>query len=382
MKIICVTGTRADYGIYRPLLRELNNDDEVNLQVIVTGMHVLDEYGKTYIEMEKDSLPIISKPLILFKGDSTRAMSLAVGVAILYFADLFSFHEPDFVLLLGDRGEMMAASIAAHYQNIGILHLHGGERSGSADNAIRHAITKLAHIHFVSTVEAKRNLLALGEEEWRIFPVGSLRKIEMAELKKIDETVKRMWEKKYSLSLYRKRMLVVMHPDSTETISFAEQIDSLLKALEYFPRVQKIIVGANSDAGGELFNERLIKFAERHASAYFYPSIPSLEYLYLMSVVDCIVGNSSSGIIEAPFFQLPAINIGSRQEHREHGGNVVNVPYDAKEIKLALQKLFSGKMKLSFHNPYDLVDRPDKEIVKIIKSLCNDETLRKKRLQP
>lgn len=380
MKIIAITGTRADYGIFRPLLHELARDPQIDLKLVVTGMHILDEYGSTYKEIENDIFSIIAKPGILLKGDSTYAMSQMVGLGILYFADLFQYHQPDFVLLLGDRGEMLAAAICAHYQNIGMIHLHGGETSGSADDAIRHSISKLAHIHFVATEQAKQNLLTLGEEAWRIYPVGSLRKVDIQKLAKLDEETKQKWAEKYHLQEKRQRILLVMHPDSTDDVPFTKQIDSVLMAICALPQVQVLMIGANSDAGGQIFNKRLLHFASTHPNSSFFPSVPSDEYLYLLSKVDCLIGNSSSGIIEAPFFQLPAINIGKRQEHREQGGNVINVSYDDQEILQALKVVFAGNFSLTKANPYDLTENPEKEIARVIKTIRNDYSLRKKYL--
>lgn len=381
MKIMAITGTRADYGIYEPLLKMLNNDNSIDLQLVVTGMHVLEEYGNTLHYVEKDQYKIAASPSIIVKGDSTYAMSQMVGMGMLYFADIFQFHRPDFVLLLGDRGEMLAAAICAHYQNIGIIHLHGGEISGSADDAIRHAISKLAHIHFVATKQAKNNLLALGEESWRIFPVGSLRKVKITELKKLDATVLEKWEKKYSLQKHIPLILFVMHPDSTDDIPFNKQLNCVLKAMQALNDVQIIIIGANSDAGGERFNVRLKQFVNRYSNSQYFPTVPSMEYLYLLSKADVLVGNSSSGIIEAPFFELPTINVGHRQQNREQGGNVINVPYDESKIFNAIKKVLLGEIKITSSNPYDIVESPHKEMTKIIKTLTNDFVLRKKKFR-
>lgn len=379
MKIIAITGTRADYGIFRPLFQQLHEDEQIDFQLVVTGMHVLDEYGRTYKDIE-DDFQIIAKPSILLKGDSTYAMSQMVGMGILYFSDLFQFHQPDFVLLLGDRGEMLAAAICAHYQNIGIIHLHGGEMSGSADDAIRHAISKLAHIHFVATKKAKQNLLAFGEEEWRIHPIGSLRKVDIQQFAQLDQKVKQTWQEKYRLNDQQKQILLVMHPDSTDDLPFQQQIDCVLQAISTLPHTQIIMIGANSDAGGEIFNKKLQQFARTQENRLYFHSVPSDEYLFLLANVDLLIGNSSSGIIEAPFFQLPTINIGKRQQNREQGGNVINVDYDENKILRVVQDVLFGNLTVTKENPYDLVAHPEKEMTAIIKTLRNDYSLRKKKM--
>lgn len=383
MNILCFTGTRADYGIYRPILFELKQDPHFNLQLVVTGMHLCSEYGHTIDEIKEDPFPIIATPSILFKGDSTLAMSQSIGMAILYFSDILQKLNPSFILLLGDRGEMLAAAIAAHYQNIGILHLHGGEISGSADDGIRHCISKLAHLHFVSTYEAKNNLLKMGEEEWRIHPIGSLRKHDFEGIKRLPPEKKEQLIKKYHLHANEKKVILAIHPDTKETLSFADQINPVLHGImKSITRSKIIIIGPNSDAGGELFQKKLMELANQFpTSVHYYSSIPSDEYLFLLSQANVLVGNSSSGIIEAPFFQLPFIHIGNRQKSRTHGDNVQFVDYHAKQIELSIDKILFEPTKKEIDNPYDLCESPAQEMLnKLKESIKNPHLLHKKTL--
>jgi GDP/UDP-N,N'-diacetylbacillosamine 2-epimerase (hydrolysing) len=385
MKILCITGTRADYGIYKPVLFELEKDPDFHLQLVVTGMHLCPEYGHTLHEIKKDSFPIIATPSILFKGDSTLAMSQSVGMGILYFADIFQQHNPSIILLLGDRGEMLAAAIAAHYQNIGIIHLHGGEISGSADDGIRHCISKLAHLHFVSTYEAKNNLLKMGEEEWRIHPIGSLRKHDIKRIKQLPREKREQLLKKYHLKKEEKKILFVFHPDTKETVPIENQINEVLTGLKKATKNSKIIIiGSNSDAGGDLFQKKLIAFANQsphHVS--YYSSIPSDEYLFLLSQVNILVGNSSSGIIEAPFFQLPFIHIGNRQKLRTHAENVLFIDYHASQIEETIHNLLSQYTDKTINNPYDLYESPAKEMLSRLKeSIKHPHFLHKKTILP
>lgn len=367
MKIIGISGTRADYGIYRPLLFELHRDPVFHLQLVVTGMHLLKEYGQTIDNVEQDPFEVIAQPSILVKGDSTYAMSQSAGIATLYFSDIFHFHQPDAILLLGDRGEMLAAAIAAHYQNITIVHLHGGEKSGSADDAVRHAISKLAHLHFVSTFQAKKTLQHLGEEEWRIFPVGSLRKHDIEKIKYLDKGEKTRLMKKYGLSTKQKKVLLTMHPDSKEQEPFPLQIESVLKALEHCSEINLIFIGPNSDAGSDIFREYMQTYCKQSKWCSYYASIPSDEYLFLLSQMDLLIGNSSSGIIEAPFFHLPFINVGNRQQDRTHGDHVCHVPYQTEKIKAKIEEILHSPRKNIKCNPYDIVKAPAQEIVKLLK---------------
>lgn len=380
MDILCITGTRADYGIYRPLLFELENSPQFNLKLVVTGMHLLAEYGKTIEDIKKDPFSIEATPSILIKGDSTYAMSQSIGLAIMYFSDILQSSHPHSILILGDRGEMLAAAIAAHYQNIGIVHLCGGELSGSADDAVRHAISKLAHIHFVTSLAAKDNLLSQGEEPWRIHPVGTLRKHDIESIKNLNFSEQKKWAEKYGLHSSRKKILLVFHPDSKEKHSFSQQIDTVLNALKNYVQHQIIIIGPNSDAGGDLFREKLLAFTYQNPlTVHYYSSIPSDHYLFLLSQVDVLIGNSSSGIVEAPFFQLPVINIGNRQKNRVQGDNVLNIEFNQEEVKNALFKALTTPEKPFNKNPYDVSQSPAQEIMKIMShSLSHPEFLEKK----
>ncbi|MGG1664118.1 UDP-N-acetylglucosamine 2-epimerase [Brevibacillus sp. NRS-1366] len=369
--MLCITGTRADYGIFRPLLFEINKDAAFSLQLVATGMHLVADYGYTLEGIRKDPFPIIATPSILLKGDSLYAMSQSVGMGIVYFSDIFHYHKPDVLLILGDRGEMLAAAIAAHYQNIRIVHLHGGEISGSADDAVRHAVSKLAHLHFVSTLQAKRNLVMLGEEEWRVVPVGSLQKREIERIRHLAEEEKQLLIDKYQLASMGKKILLAMHPDSKDPLSFESQIGAVLEALGEIGDGGIIIIGPNSDAGGDLFRERLLAYAGQGRHCHYFSSIPVEEYLFLLSQADVMIGNSSSGIIEAPFFGLPFVNVGDRQKGRDQGDNVVNVPYQADVIREAICLSLKESNRKKGKNPYELFDSPELEVVRQLKRLVN-----------
>lgn len=375
MNILCITGTRADYGIYRPLLLELERDPVIKLKMVATGMHVLDEYGHTLDQIHKDGLAVAGTPSILVKGDSTYAMSQSVGLGIIYFSDIIQYNKPDFVLLLGDRGEMLAAAIAAHYQNIGIVHLHGGECSGSADDTVRHAISTFAHLHFVSNAEAQHFLVNRGEAHWRVIPVGSLRKTEVQRVYDLPNEERERLITRYDLATAHPKVVVAMHPDSKDPVSFDAQIESVLLALRSMKQTQFIVIGPNSDAGGEVFKERLYSFVQESSLRRYYASVPSSDYLFLLSKADLLVGNSSSGIIEAPFFQLPFVNIGARQKNRTHASNVVHAEYEETNIKEAVFASLYASRKTIVENPYDLCDCPEQEIVHVLKQLSEHPQL-------
>ncbi|NEW08510.1 UDP-N-acetylglucosamine 2-epimerase (hydrolyzing) [Paenibacillus sp. SYP-B3998] len=364
MHIVCFTGTRADYGILRPALRELDQDPRFCLELVVTGMHLLPEYGETIREIEKDVFAVIATPSILLKGDSLEAMSKSAGLGILYFSDILQRSKPDCVLLLGDRIEILSAAIAAHYQNIGIVHLHGGEQSGSADDAVRHAISKFAHLHFVASLKAKQHLLRLGEADWRIVPIGSLRKQQIERIRNLKDATACLWSEAFGIHSPRSKILLCIHPDSKDPLNYEEQINSVLNALRPYACESDIyVIGPNSDSGGSLFREKLLAFVNEHPLARYIPSIPDDQFLFLMSNVDLMIGNSSSAIIESPFFHLTAINIGNRQQGRESADNVISIPFDTVAIQQAIHLQLNTKDSLQCANPYDLCENPEREFI-------------------
>lgn len=365
--IVCLTGTRADYGIYRSLLLKLDQSDDFTLSLIATGMHLVKEYGRTIDIIKKDKLNITAAPSILLKGDSKLAMSQSLGLGILYFSDILEERNPDYLLVLGDRGEMLAAAIAAHYLNIPIVHFHGGEISGSADDSIRHAISKLAHLHFVSSEKSYQNLVNFGEEKWRIHLIGSLRKTEINEIKAMEKSQLNVLKAKYLIDSAKKLLLIVFHPDSRDSAPVEKQIEMLLASLCPFKHAQMVIIGANSDAGGDLFNLKLQEFcSQKRENAAFYYSVPQEDYLFLLSQADVLIGNTSSGLIEAPFFHLPFVLLGNRQRGREKGSNVIEVPYDENQIIVAINKVLQSE-KVFTSNPYDMLPNPENEVICILR---------------
>jgi GDP/UDP-N,N'-diacetylbacillosamine 2-epimerase (hydrolysing) len=372
-EIVCMTGTRADYGILRPLLLEIQKDPKYTLSLIVTGMHLLQEYGETIQEIKKDQLEIIGTPSILVKGDNKASMVQSTGLGILFFAEILKDRKPDYLFALGDRGEMLAAAVTAHYLNIPIVHFHGGEVSGSADDSVRHAISKLAHLHFVSTEKSAQTLRELGEENWRIHVIGSLRKTEINAVKGNQKPKIDFLKKQYTICDHKKILLVVFHPDSRDSFPVEKQVEIMLTSLSTFQENQIIFIGANSDAGGELFNQKIKEFVERNYQiASFYKTIPQDEYLYLLSKVNVLIGNSSSGLIEAPFFNLPYVLIGNRQRGRERGSNTVEVPYDVNKIITTIKDLLQTEKPIST-NPYDVGKCPEMEVLKILKEMNIDK---------
>ncbi|MEM0358658.1 MAG: UDP-N-acetylglucosamine 2-epimerase [Candidatus Hadarchaeales archaeon] len=381
-KIAVLTGTRAEYGILRPLLRAIENHPNLDLALIVTGMHLSEEFGYTIKEIEKDGFKIDAKIKILHKEDTGSAMAKSIGECIKKITEVLDRIKPDFLVLLGDRAEMLAGAVAASYAGIPIAHLHGGEVSGSIDDSVRHAITKLAHLHFPATRKSAKRIIKMGEEPSRVFVVGALA-LDTILNEKLPSGAE--LSKKYGLDLSKPILLVVQHPVVTEADEAAYQIKETLDALVELNRQtnnQTILIYPNADAGGR----RMIKMIEKYRKYPFlkcFKSIPFNDYLGLMSIASVMVGNSSSGIIEAPSFHLPVVNIGTRQAGRERSVNVIDVRYNKKEILRAIKKALYDKKFLTkvkkCKNPYG-DGKAAQRIVKVLAKIKITPSLLQKRI--
>jgi GDP/UDP-N,N'-diacetylbacillosamine 2-epimerase (hydrolysing) len=345
-KVCVVTGTRADYGIYLPILDKIMNHSTLDLQLLVTGMHLSPFYGQTVKEIEIDQFPITAKVDILLQNDNEGAMARSIGIGILGMTQAFEDLKPDIVLVLGDRGEMLAASIAASHLNIVVAHIHGGEVSGSIDESVRHAITKLSHIHFPSTLKSAERIMRMGEDSWRVFQVGAPRidTIKSANLPAIDQVFA-----KYEIPFDQKPYsMFVFHPVSTEVADVQSQIKECMEALKELNE-NFIVIMPNSDAGNQEITNAYKKYS-RDEKFVFINNFSPLDYLSVLKNASSLIGNSSSGIIEAASFQIPVLNIGERQRGREQSANVLNVSVDKGEIVRAFEEITSESCSLSLKN--------------------------------
>jgi UDP-hydrolysing UDP-N-acetyl-D-glucosamine 2-epimerase len=335
-KICVVTGTRAEYGILKPVMEAVKKSPTLELSVIVTGMHLAQQFGYTLREIEEDGFKIDAKVDMLLSGDTGTAMAKSIGNGIISSAQALDILKPDIILILGDRTEPLAVAIAGAYMNIPIAHIHGGDSAKAGlDEYARHAITKLAHIHFPATEKSAERIIKMGEDSSNVFVVGapgldSILNKELIEPEKI--------AKHYNLELSKPILLVVQHPITTEVEDAPYQIRETLEAI-FELKYQTVLIYPNADAGGRKMIE-IIKEYEKHPFIKAFKSIPHKEYLSLMKMASVLTGNSSSGIIEAPSFGLPVVNIGSRQEGRQRAENVTDVGYDKEEIKAAIKKAF------------------------------------------
>ena len=377
-KIAVVTGTRAEYGYLKCLMNAIEREKKLVLIPLVTGMHLLPDFGSTY-KLVKNDFPSSVKIPMPLKGDSLADMATYLASGVANFAEYFSKNPPNIIVVLGDRSESLAAALAALYLNIPIAHINGGDVTGTTiDESIRHAITKIAHIHFVHTKENAKRVEKMGEDKKRIFITGALTLDTILHTKLMK---KKEIFKKYNLDPRKKTFLVVQHPITTLKDKGYSQMKELLLALDTIGE-QTILLYPNCDAGGKQFID-LIKKYEGKSYLRPYKNIPHKEYLSLMKSVDIMIGNSSSGIIEAPSFRIPVINIGTRQKGRARSSNIIDVePKKEKildSIEFALQnKGFLEKVRICKNNFGN--GTAAQKIVKIFKEISLDEKLIQKQI--
>ncbi|WP_019880561.1 UDP-N-acetylglucosamine 2-epimerase [Succinispira mobilis] len=338
-KICVVTGTRAEYGLLYWLMREIQEDAALQLQLIVTGMHLSTEFGLTYQVIESDGFNIDAKIEMLLASDTPVGITKSMGLGLIGFADALANLKPDIVVVLGDRYEILVAAQAALVANIPLAHIHGGELTeGLIDDSIRHSLTKMSHLHFTATEKYKRRVIQLGEREEFVFNFGAMC---------IDNLIKTNLLSEYELedslgiSLDKKVFLVTYHPVTLEKGGVEKKIRDLLEVLSAYKDTTIIITKANSDAGGRLINELLEEFANTNSNVKIFTSLGQLKYLSLLKFADVVIGNSSSGIIEAPFFRTATVDIGIRQKGREKPYSVIECGETSEEIRLAIKKALS-----------------------------------------
>ena len=378
MKICIITGTRAEYGLLRWVMEEIQSDPDLDLQVVATGMHLSPEFGLTYQEIEKDGFKIDRKVEILVSSDTPVGTSKSIGLGLLGFADVFNELNPDLIVILGDRFEIFSAAASAMTFRIPIAHLHGGESTeGSIDEAIRHSVTKMSHIHFVANEDYRRRVIQLGEQPDQVFTVGGLGLDNIERLKLLGRT---SLEEEINFKLSKKNLMITFHPVTLEDSNSHVQFKALLDALSCLNDTGLIFTFPNADTGGYGLIEMLENFVAKHPNSRVYKSLGQLRYLSCIAQVDGVVGNSSSGLIEVPSFKKGTINIGDRQRGRMQASSVINCLPNCDSITLALQKLYSIEFQDGLNkvtNPYGLPGA-SALIVSKIKSARFDEIIKKR----
>ena len=376
-KVCVITGTRAEYGLLYWLIKEIESDQELALQLIVTGMHLSPQFGLTYKEIEKE-FKINKKIDILSSSDTDKDISKSMGLAQISFAETFEELRPDIIVVLGDRYEIFSAVAAGMIARIPIAHIHGGESSeGAIDEAIRHSITKMSHLHFTASEEYKNRVIQLGEDPERVFNVGgmgieNINRLELLSKDKLEESL--------NFKLNKKNILITFHPATLENKTSKMQFKELLDAVDELDDTNIILTNSNSDSGGKIINKMINDYVVKnnHKSVGF-ASLGQLRYLSAMQYIDAIVGNSSSGLIEAPSFKIGTINIGDRQKGRIKADSVIDCLPNKESIRNAFDILYSKKFQSglkTIQNPYDQ-GNSSKNVIKALKTDLLDNILKK-----
>lgn len=355
-KICVVTGTRAEYGLLSRLIGLIHDSAETQLQLIATNMHLSSKYGNTYLEIEKDGFTIDKKIPILEEGnDDANATLKSMSKALSGFADAYDGLKPDMVVVLGDRYEILAAATAALIERIPTAHIHGGEiTEGAYDDAIRHSITKMSHLHFTSTEEYRKRVIQLGEQPDRVFYVGALG---VENVKKIPMLSKEEIQDNLGFEINDKTILVTYHPVTLGPSSMKKDIDAFISALESRRDIRVVFTMPNSDTGSKVIVEAINQFVKKNPyRAIAFKSLGLKRYLSAMKYCAAIVGNSSSGILEVPSFGVPTLNIGDRQKGRIMADSIYNCTPDYDSVLAGLDMVLSEdfqKKAAKTYNPYD-----------------------------
>jgi UDP-hydrolysing UDP-N-acetyl-D-glucosamine 2-epimerase len=340
-RIAVVTGSRADYGLLRGILTRLRDMDDIDLQVIVCGMHLVAKFGETWRAIEGDGFPIAAKIDLQLNDDRSKTVARGTGIGMIGFADTLPVLAPDLLVLLGDRFEILSAAVAATLLNIPIAHIHGGEvTSGAFDDAIRHAITKMACLHFVAAEPYRRRVIQMGENPEFVFNVGAPGLDEAAAAPALSQPA---LFQALGISGPGRFLLVTLHPATAQPEADAATVAALLAALASVEDRTIIFTGVNADPGYRMIDDAIQAFVARTDRAYLFTSLGSERYWAALRLADAVVGNSSSGILEAPAVGTPSINIGDRQLGRLRAPSVIDCPADQASVLAALRSILDGR---------------------------------------
>lgn len=370
MRRICViTGTRAEYGLLSRLMKMIQDDKDTQLQIIATNMHLSPKFGNTYQEIENDGFTIDRKIPIIDDNDKDDAVTTvkSMAKALAGFADAYNELNPDLVVVLGDRYEILAAAEAAMIMRIPIAHIHGGEvTEGAFDDAIRHSITKMSHLHFASTEAYRKRIIQLGEQPDRVFYTGA---VGVENVKRLPLMSKEEIEKEIDFKIDGNTILVTYHPVTLGNRTAKDDIDDFISALEERKDLRVIFTMPNSDTGSQFIVDAVNGFVDRNLDrAKAYKSLGVVRYLSVMKQVVAVVGNSSSGIVEVPSFGIPTLNIGDRQKGRIQAESIYNCLPDKDSILKGLDKVLAKEFRelaSKVHNPYEKANTAE-EIFKVI----------------
>jgi len=369
MKKICViTGSRAEYGLMSRVMRLIQEEPDMQLQIIATNMHLSVEYGETYKEIEADEFVIDKKIPILSSSDTTNATAKSVGTGMIGFADAYEELQPDMIMVLGDRHEILAAVSTALFYKIPVIHIHGGEiTEGAYDDSIRHAITKMSHLHFTSTEAYRQRVIQMGENPETVYYVGALGCENIRQMQLMD---KEELEKSLNFKLDRNTILVTFHPVTMENNTSEKHLKELLAAIDKFENLRMIFTLPNSDTDGQVIIKLITEYVAKNShKAICFSSFGAKRYLSIFQYIGSVVGNSSSGLIEAPSFHIPTLNIGDRQKGRIAAASVIHCKPERADIEEKLKVIMQPGYAESFKNIENPYDKPNTayEIVQTIK---------------
>lgn len=377
-RIGVVTVARSDYGIYLPVLREIQADPDLELFLIVGGMHLSPEFGLTVNAIEEDGFEIAERVEMSLASDTPEGIAKSMGLGIIGLAQVYTRSRPSMLMVLGDRFEMHAAALAALPFKIPVAHIHGGELTeGAIDDALRHSITKLSHLHFVATEEYADRVIQLGEEPWRVVVTGAPSLDNLRSFEPMDGA---QMEAAYGISMNVAPLLVTFHPVTLEYKDAHWQVDALLAALEECG-LPVVFTLTNADTSGRTVMRMVDEFVGKHPTACIVDNLGTQAYFSLMSLCAAMVGNSSSGIIEAASFRLPVVNIGTRQQGRSRARNVIDVGYDRTEILDGIRKALRPDFRqalANLENPYDCGRASDKIVHRLKHVELNEGLVRKR----
>lgn len=376
--VCVVTGSRADYGLLRAIMQGIRDSSQLNLQILVTGMHLSPEFGLTYQEIERDGFVIDEKVEMLISSDTAAGVSKSMGLGLIGISDALLRLRPDYMLLLGDRFEIFSAAASALISRIPIIHIHGGEiTEGCYDDAIRHSITKMSQLHFVATEAYRRRVIQLGEEPDRVFCVGGLG---VDCIKKTEILSKKELETALNFKFRKRNLLFTYNPVTLDLEDSRAQIKNILCAINELEETGCIITLPNADNGGRAIISMLREYAENNERFSLFTSLGQQRYYSCLVYVDGVIGNSSSGLLEVPSFKKGTINIGNRQAGRLRANSIIDCQADIYDIRHALKKLFSPEFQellASTQNPYGEGYASDK-IVEILNTYELSSDRRKK----
>ena len=376
-KICVVTGTRAEYGLLYWLMKEIDADTALDLQIIATGMHLFEEFGNTYQQIEKDGFSIDKKVDISLLSDSKLAISKSMGIGITECSKAFADLRPDLLVVLGDRFEIFSAVSAAMIAKIPVAHLHGGEATeGAFDEYIRHSITKMSHLHFAATDEYRNRIIQLGECPSRVFNVGGLG---VDNINKLQLLSKSDFVNIINFELGQKNILVTFHPVTLENSTSGTQFQALLDSISELKNTKIIFTKANSDTDGRIINSMIDNYVAKHNNTIAFASMGQLNYLSALQFMDAVVGNSSSGLLEAPSFKIATIDIGDRQKGRIKADSVISCLPTKESIDSAFDKSYSEDFQNIVDNTKNLYGDggSSKMVVKVIKNFDLNGILKK-----